>query len=99
MSSVQGGRAERANQPGMKQRRTDSGIPIEPVYTARDVADLDLAHQPTPGEFPFLRGIARSMYRGRLWTMRQYAGYGTAKESNERYRFLLSRGQTGLSVA
>jgi len=55
----------------MRERSTDSGIPIEPVYTAADVADLDLAHEAPPGEFPFTRGIQRSMYRGRLWTMRQ----------------------------
>src|SRR5689334_10083136 len=52
-----------------------------------------------PGEFPFTRGIYRDMYRGRLWTMRQYAGFGTAEESNRRYRYLLSQGTTGLSVA
>jgi methylmalonyl-CoA mutase, N-terminal domain len=83
----------------MDERSTDSGIPIKPVYSAGDVADLDLEHQPLPGEYPFLRGIQADMYRGRLWTMRQYAGYGSAKESNERYRYLLARGQTGLSVA
>ncbi len=83
----------------MRRRKTDSGIEIAPVYTAGDVCDLDLAHEPKPGEFPFTRGIFESMYRGRLWTMRQYAGYATARESNERYRYLLSQGQTGLSVA
>ena len=83
----------------MKSRSTDSGIPIEPVYGPSDVTELDLASEPMPGEFPFTRGIQRSMYRGRLWTMRQYAGFGTARESNERYRYLLAHGQTGLSVA
>jgi len=83
----------------MRERSTDSGIPIEPVYASADVADLELANEPLPGEFPFTRGIQRSMYRGRLWTMRQYAGFATARESNERYRYLLSHGQTGLSVA
>jgi methylmalonyl-CoA mutase, N-terminal domain len=83
----------------MRRRKTDSGIEIRPLYQAKDVADLDLTHQPKPGEFPFVRGIQESMYRGRLWTMRQYAGYATARESNERYRYLLSQGQTGLSVA
>lgn len=53
----------------------------------------------TPGEFPFTRGVYPDMYRGRLWTMRQYAGFGTAAESNQRYHFLLDQGQTGLSVA
>ena len=83
----------------MRRRETDSGIEIKPLYGAGDVADLDLAHEPKPGEFPFTRGIFESMYRGRLWTMRQYAGYATARESNARYRYLLSQGQTGLSVA
>jgi len=83
----------------MSERTTDSGIPVEPVYSAADVADLDLAHQPPPGDYPFVRGIARQMYRARMWTMRQYAGFATAKDSNARYRYLLSQGQTGLSVA
>jgi methylmalonyl-CoA mutase N-terminal domain/subunit len=83
----------------MRRRKTDSGIEIKPLYQAHDVRDLDLVHQSKPGEFPFTRGIQESMYRGRLWTMRQYAGYATARESNARYRFLLSQGQTGLSVA
>jgi len=83
----------------MRSRRTDSGIEIKPFYSADDVADLDLSHQPKPGEFPFTRGIQESMYRGRLWTMRQYAGYASARESNARYRYLLSQGQMGLSVA
>ena len=83
----------------MHERETDSGIPIKPLYSAADVADLDLAHQPPPGEYPFTRGIQRDMYRARLWTMRQYAGFATAQESNERYRYLLAHGQMGLSVA
>jgi methylmalonyl-CoA mutase, N-terminal domain len=83
----------------MRRRKTDSDIEIQPLYDASDVADLDLAHQPKPGEFPYTRGIFESMYRGRLWTMRQYAGYATARESNARYRYLLAQGQTGLSVA
>ncbi len=74
----------RRNAPG----QTSSGIPIRPSYGT-----------PPPGEFPFTRGISAEMYRGRLWTMRQYAGYGSARESNARYRYLLSQGQTGLSVA
>ena len=73
----------------------DSGLPLKPVYTAADHA----GEEPPPGTFPFTRGIHRDMYRGRLWTMRQYAGFGTAAESNKRYRFLLEQGQTGLSVA
>jgi methylmalonyl-CoA mutase N-terminal domain/subunit len=83
----------------MKERSTDSGIVVNPVNSAADVADLHLDEQPLPGDFPYKRGIQRSMYRGRLWTMRQYAGFATARESNERYRYLLAHGQTGLSVA
>ncbi|HLW37912.1 MAG TPA: methylmalonyl-CoA mutase family protein, partial [Candidatus Eremiobacteraceae bacterium] len=83
----------------MRKRVTDSGLEVKPCYTAADVADLDLANQPKPGEFPYVRGIQENMYRGRLWTMRQYAGYATARESNARYRYLLSQGQVGLSVA
>ena len=74
---------------------TISGMPIEPVYTALDVN----AVQPLPGDYPYTRGIHPTMYRGRLWTMRQFAGFGTAEDTNQRYKFLLERGQTGLSVA
>src|SRR5205085_4387958 len=80
---------------GQEPVLNDSGLELRPVYTAADVA----AEPPPPGEFPFTRGIRRDMYRGRRWTMRQYAGFGTAAESNRRYRFLLDQGQTGLSVA
>jgi methylmalonyl-CoA mutase, N-terminal domain len=73
----------------------DSGLPLKPVYRA---ADVD-GEEPPPGQFPFTRGIRPDMYRGRIWTMRQYAGFGTARESNRRYHLLLSQGQTGLSVA
>ncbi len=73
-----------------------SGIPLEPVYDAVQGPPHDLGE---PGAFPYGRGIRGDMYRGRLWTMRQYAGFGTAAESNARYRYLLDRGQTGLSVA
>jgi methylmalonyl-CoA mutase N-terminal domain/subunit len=69
-------------------RVNDSGTPLEPYYG-----------EPAPGEFPYTRGIRADGYRGRLWTMRQYAGFGTAAESNQRYRYLLKQGQTGLSVA
>jgi methylmalonyl-CoA mutase N-terminal domain/subunit len=76
---------------------TDSGIPIDPVYVPRDQSYFeDLGF---PGEFPFTRGVYPTMYRSRLWTMRQYAGFGTAEESNERYRYLIQSGTTGLSVA
>jgi methylmalonyl-CoA mutase N-terminal domain/subunit len=78
---------------------TISGEPIRPLYTERDLpADLDEAIG-LPGEFPYTRGVYPSMYRGRLWTMRQFAGFGTAKETNIRFRYLLDQGQTGLSTA
>jgi methylmalonyl-CoA mutase N-terminal domain/subunit len=78
------------------RRLTDSGIEIAPVYTADDLPPRELER---PGEFPFTRGPYATMYRGRPWTIRQYAGYGSAEETNERFRYLLARGQTGLSVA
>lgn len=79
---------------------SNSGIPIERLYTPIDNLSLDyLKDLGFPGEYPFTRGIQPTMYRGRYWTMRQYAGFGTAEESNRRYRFLLAQGQTGLSVA
>ncbi|MGB9724045.1 MAG: acyl-CoA mutase large subunit family protein [Chloroflexia bacterium] len=74
---------------------TDSGIEVRPVYRREDVR----ADPPDPGQYPFTRGIYPTMYRGKLWTMRQYAGYGTARETNARFRYLLEQGQTGLSVA
>src|SRR5215471_9429738 len=73
----------------------DSGVELKPFYSPADAA----GEPPAPGDYPFTRGIRRDMYRGRHWTMRQYAGFGTAAESNRRYRFLLDQGQTGLSVA
>jgi methylmalonyl-CoA mutase N-terminal domain/subunit len=83
-----------------KSRITDSGIEIEPVYGPGALSGWDPgAELGVPGEFPFTRGIYPSMYRGRLWTMRQYSGFGTAEKTNERFKFLLERGQTGLSVA
>jgi methylmalonyl-CoA mutase N-terminal domain/subunit len=97
-----------ASQPkieGRKLRERDaelstiSGHPIEPLYTAEDApADAD-ASIGRPGEYPFTRGPYESMYRGRLWTMRQFAGFGTVEETNERFHYLLDHGQTGLSVA
>src|SRR3989304_6207336 len=74
---------------------TDSNIPLEAAYAAgaaERAAEL-------PGAYPFARGIHPTMYRGRLWTMRQYAGFGTAEQTNERYRYLIAQGQMGLSVA
>ncbi|MCE2487874.1 MAG: methylmalonyl-CoA mutase [Desulfurellaceae bacterium] len=80
--------------------QTSSGIPIRRLYTAADTADRDdQAALSFPGQYPFTRGVQPTMYRGRFWTMRQYAGFGTAEESNARYRYLLDQGQTGLSVA
>src|SRR5213596_4324529 len=76
---------------------TPSGIPIDAVYRQ---AELDYEKElGDPGTFPFTRGVQPTMYRGRLWTMRQYAGFGTAQETNQRFRHLLDAGQTGLSVA
>ncbi|HSM04832.1 MAG TPA: methylmalonyl-CoA mutase family protein [Longimicrobiales bacterium] len=78
---------------------TDSGIPVAPLYGPEDGPADPAASLGDPGAFPFTRGVYPSMYRGRVWTMRQYAGFGTAQETNERYHYLLDRGQTGLSVA
>jgi methylmalonyl-CoA mutase, N-terminal domain len=79
---------------------TTSGIEIEDLYTPADVAGLDEDRDlGRPGEYPFTRGVQPTMYRGRLWTMRQYAGFATAEETNRRFRYLLAQGQTGLSVA
>ncbi|MBI3989608.1 MAG: methylmalonyl-CoA mutase, partial [candidate division NC10 bacterium] len=80
--------------------KTTSGIRVNRLSTPLDVADLDhVSEMGFPGEFPFTRGVQATMYRGRLWTMRQYAGFGTAEETNRRFRYLLQQGQTGLSVA
>jgi methylmalonyl-CoA mutase N-terminal domain/subunit len=85
---------------GRKEVRTDSGIPLEALHSPRDLAGWDYAEKlGLPGESPFTRGVQTTMYRGRPWTMRQYAGFGSAEESNARYRYLLEQGQTGLSVA
>ena len=79
--------------------KTSSGIDLDPIYSALDLrADADEAIG-FPGEYPFTRGVQPSMYRGRLWTMRQYSGFGTAAETNRRYKWLLEQGQTGISVA
>ncbi len=82
------------------ERATDSGIVIRPVYDADDLATFDPAAKlGAPGDYPYSRGVHPTMYRGRLWTMRQYAGFGTAEATNERFKFLLNAGQTGLSCA
>jgi 2-hydroxyisobutanoyl-CoA mutase large subunit len=87
--------------PGERKERftTGSGLPLKRIYTPEDVADLDYEEDlGFPGAFPFTRGPYPTMYRGRFWTMRQIAGYGTAEDTNERFRYLISEGQTGLSI-
>jgi methylmalonyl-CoA mutase N-terminal domain/subunit len=97
---------EKILQPALKKYperkaefETPSRIPVERVYLPREMDEHERERNGFPGQYPFTRGVQPTMYRGRLWTMRQYAGFGTAEESNARYRFLLSQGQTGLSVA
>src|SRR5918912_340665 len=85
--------------PDDPRRFTDSGIEVKPLYTDADLpADLP-ERLGAPGEYPFMRGVHADMYRKQLWTMRQYAGYASAQESNERYKYLLEHGSTGLSMA
>ena len=94
--------AGKAPSPGEREVRftTVSGEPIAPLYTPDDTARINfLAEVGFPGEYPYTRGIHHSMYRGRLWTMRQFAGFGTPEDTNARYHYLLGHGQTGLSVA
>src|SRR5438270_2792481 len=80
--------------------QTSSGIDVKQQYTPEDLSGFDYARDlGTAGEYPFTRGVQPTMYRGRLWTMRQYAGMGDAEESNRRYKFLLAHGTAGLSVA
>ena len=79
--------------------KTDSNLELDSYYGPQSYSKKINNTIETPGEFPFTRGIHREMYRGRLWTMRQYSGFSTAEESNQRYRYLLEQGQTGLSVA
>jgi methylmalonyl-CoA mutase N-terminal domain/subunit len=93
---------QRALSPGERKEAfaTGSGIPVEPLYGPAQLEEHDpLAAEGFPGEPPFTRGIQATMYRGRLWSIRQYAGYGTARDANERFQFLLANGQKGLSVA
>ena len=87
-----------------KERREDfrntSNVSLERLYTPEDVASLDYIHDiGFPGEYPFLRGVHATMYRGRLWTMRQFSGFGTAVQTNQRFKYLLKEGETGLSIA
>ncbi len=86
--------------PGTTEIETSSHIPVNPLYTPADLKGCDYESEVGyPGEYPFTRGVQATMYRGRLWTMRQYAGMGDAEESNKRYKYLLANGTTGLSVA
>ncbi|HEY8996654.1 MAG TPA: methylmalonyl-CoA mutase family protein, partial [Edaphobacter sp.] len=95
----------KAHEEPQKTVRTTSGIPVETVYGPEHLKDFDPeAELGEPGQFPFTRGVQPTMYRGRLWTMRQYAGMGDAEESNRRYKYLLAqgagtKGKGGLSVA
>ncbi len=97
---------EEVLEPALRKRperknefRTPSGMPLERFYTPEDVPVDYLRDLGFPGQYPYTRGVQPTMYRGRIWTMRQYAGYATARESNRRYKYLLEQGQTGLSVA
>ncbi len=96
-------KVEKANEKYPERKKqfvTGSNVPVNRVYTPLDQKDFDYTTKlGLPGEFPYTRGVQPTMYRGRLWTMRQYAGFGTAEESNARYKYLLEQGQTGLSVA
>ncbi|MEO7393789.1 MAG: methylmalonyl-CoA mutase family protein, partial [Chitinophagaceae bacterium] len=83
---------------GDKKKYTDSGIEIKTIYTEKDSSNIS-CNSEDAGTFPFTRGVQPDMYRGKLWTMRQYAGFSTAEESNKRYHYLLSQGVSGLSVA
>ena len=85
--------------PWKKDFTTVSGMEINPLATPQDVADLDFREVAFPGEFPYTRGIHPTGYRGKLWTMRQFAGFGTPKQTNERFHYLMSQGQMGLSTA
>src|SRR4030042_3334711 len=85
---------------GEKEFRTLSGYPGNNVYTAKDLGEIDPALDlGLPGEFPFTRGITKQPYREQLWKIGQYSGFGTAKEANQRFRYLISKGQTGLGIA
>jgi methylmalonyl-CoA mutase N-terminal domain/subunit len=105
LEKIKQARAEWDEKAGACRERGDlfetvSGRPVGPLYTAADVAGLDVDSEVGfPGEYPFTRGVQTNMYRGRLWTMRQFSGFGSAEDTNARYKYLLSHGQTGLSVA
>ncbi len=92
--------AKPSAKPAAPEQQTSSHIVVRPLYTPAELAESDYERDlGYPGEFPFTRGVQATMYRGRLWTMRQYAGMGDAEESNKRYKYLLANGTTGLSVA
>src|SRR5262249_50070068 len=94
--------AEKSKRPQPLENtiETSSHIPIKALYPPADLKGTDYENEVGyPGEYPFTRGVQATMYRGRLWTMRQYAGMGDAEESNKRYKYLLANGTTGLSVA
>jgi methylmalonyl-CoA mutase N-terminal domain/subunit len=92
--------ADRKSHSEIVEQQTSSHIPVRPLYTPADLIGWDYDHDVGyPGQFPYARGVQATMYRGRLWTMRQYAGMGDAEESNRRYKYLLANGTTGLSVA
>jgi methylmalonyl-CoA mutase, N-terminal domain len=98
--SEKGQKASKGNSERSLDFQTSSGIKVKKVFSPADNAGMDyLRDLNLPGEYPFTRGIQPNMYRGKLWTMRQYAGFGTAEDTNRRYRYLLDQGQTGLSVA
>src|SRR5215213_804119 len=95
--------ADPKQRPEYAEREVDfstmSGHPIKPLYDEADLSGSPAEKIGAPGEYPFTRGPYPSMYRGRLWTMRQFAGFGTVEETNERFQYLLDHGQTGLSTA
>src|SRR5487761_841869 len=92
--------AEENSSLNKERKNSPAGLPIETGVRSENPNEWDAERDLSfPGQFPFTRGIYPTMYRGRLWTMRQYAGFGGAVDSNQRYRYLLSQGQTGLSVA
>ena len=91
----------RAYEKGAKREIgfTNSSHAVEPLFTALDTAGVDGVAEEVPGAYPYTRGIHPTGYRGKLWTMRQFAGFGSARDTNERFKFLLAHGQTGLSTA
>jgi methylmalonyl-CoA mutase N-terminal domain/subunit len=93
-----GMKVQAATPPGAKRVFTTiSGVPVEAVYGPEQIRDIDTVRDlGAPGQFPYTRGIHESMYRGKLWTMRQFSGFATPEETNRRYHYLLEQGQTGL---